>query len=383
MQRKANLKFLKVRFFLIILVILGLLIYSFSKKSEDNCQNLNSKSEKLTCWEKLFDFTLKNKGIDQAFGIVERLYKEDPVFVSNCHDFVHLIGEKTYQLFSNKRDFSPSAKTSYCGYGFYHSFMESLLKDGGDLAKARQFCDYVDRKMSNQNTDVKGACYHGIGHGVADNHDQKEWKDEKDLVESALTLCEKVAEDKVMLNRCSSGVFNVLAIAYISNRLDIPADPLWFCHQQQNNIYKKTCYEEMNTALFVFSEKDFTKAASFLEKVEKDEFALSGIRSLAGVFGMSQVQNNDFSKIINDCRKIQQRLTISCFKGYAAGLIEGGNPSKEYEKALEFCQDDLLKDEEKAACFEEVLRLSNIYYPREKQEKICNLVEDKYKKYCL
>lgn len=356
---------------------------SRSKKELNTCQNLNSESEKLQCWENSIDSTLNHQGIDQAFEVVGKLYQSEPVFASSCHDFVHLIGKKAYKLFSNHQEFNLSSKTSYCGYGFYHAFMEALLKDGGDLGKARQFCDYVDRKMHDQNADAKGACYHGIGHGVADNHDQKTWENERDLVNNALTLCEKVAPDDVLLDRCSSGVFNVLAIAYNGNRLQINSqDPLWFCRHLQNDIYKKTCYDEMNTALFALAKKDFISAALFLEDVKEDEFASSGIRSLAGAFGMSDVQNLDFEKSINDCHRLQERLRLSCIKGFAAGLIEGGSPALEYEKALQFCNDILLNTEEKQVCFEEVLWLSSTYYPKQKHKLVCNKVLDKFRKYC-
>ncbi|TSC85984.1 MAG: hypothetical protein G01um10147_1051 [Microgenomates group bacterium Gr01-1014_7] len=375
-------KFLKSILIILIPVFLVVLINSFSK-SINNCRGLNSKSEKLICWEKLIDSTLQKGGIDQAFEKVEELYQSDPVFVGNCHSFVHLIGEKAYKLFSDKAQFNLSSKTSYCGYGFYHAFMESLLNDDGDLVRARKFCDYVEEKLRKQNADAKGACYHGIGHGVADNHDQKFWDNELDLVEQPLKLCEKVSPDETFLNRCSSGVFNVLAIAYNGNKLKINSeDPLWFCRQLDNNIYRKTCYEEMNTALFALSDKKILPAAKFLEEIEEDEFALSGIRSLAGVFGMSAVQKGNFEKFTLDCRKLQPRLRLACIKGFASGLIEGGSPELEYEKALKFCEVNT-NIEERQACFDEVLRLSSVYYTSEKHKMVCNLVLVKFRRHCL
>ncbi|TSC66513.1 MAG: hypothetical protein CEO21_165 [Microgenomates group bacterium Gr01-1014_80] len=374
-------KFLKPILIILILGALIALVISFPK-SINGCQGLNSKSEKLICWEKLFDSTLKSGGIDQAFEKVEELYQSDPVFVGNCHDFVHLIGEKAYKLFSDKAQFNLSSKTSYCGYGFYHAFMESLLNDGGDLVRARQFCDFVEEKLSKQNADAKGACFHGIGHGVADNHDQKFWDSELALVLEPLELCEKVAPDETLLNRCSSGVFNVLAIAYNGNKLKINSqDPLWFCRTLTNKTYKKTCFEEMNTTLFILSDKNFPVAAKFLEQVAEDEFAFSGVRSLAGVFGMSSVQNGNFEKFVEDCRKIQPRLRLACIRGFASGLIEGGSPNLEYEKALKFCEVNM-ELEERQACFDEVLRLSSVYYTSEKHKKVCNLVLEKFRKYC-
>lgn len=391
-MRKLNSVIRQTRFLLIAiftLIVLGELIYLISLQQNvqnislnlilTKCKSLNSDSGKLQCWEDLVDTALKTEGINQTLEIVEELYRTEPVFASNCHGYVHTIGEKAYKLFLSQKDFNLSPKTSYCGYGFYHAFMETLLKESGDLAKARQFCDYVDRQMHNQIADAKGACYHGIGHGVADNHDQKYWPNEKELVDTALTLCEKVAPNEILLNRCSSGVFNVLAIAYSGNKVKIHTqDPLRFCSQLSNKIYKKTCYEEMNTALFALAKGDFIQAAKFIEKIEEDEFANSGIRSLAGVFGMSRVQNSDFAEPIQSCQQLQTRLRLSCIRGFVGGLIEGGKPGIEYIKALSFCKDISLSEEEKAGCIKETLWLSSVYYPKEKYQLVCNIVEEKY-----
>ena len=384
MSKKIKLKKLSLRFLIIVLILFfgAIFLHNFPKK-DLSCQNLNSQSEKLICWEQLIEKTLKTHGIDKAFEIVETLYKEDPIFVSNCHDFVHLIGGKAYLLFTTNQQFNLSDKTSYCGFGFYHAFMEALILDGADLAKAGEFCDYVDTKMHAVNADAKGACFHGIGHGVADNHDQKEWNSEEDLTEKALALCKNVSPDDTLLNRCSSGVFNVLAIAYNNNKLKInPNDPLWYCRGLQNDIYKKTCFEEMNTALFVLSGKNFVNAASFIEEIKEDDFAKSGIRSLAGVFGMSLVQGSDSEKIIENCRNLQTRLIPSCIEGFVAGFIEAGSPSSEYKKALNFCHSSLFTNSEKEVCFKEALRLSSIFYPKEKQQQICRLVDENFRVYC-
>lgn len=393
MCTKKNIS-VKVKFILIALIsiILGEGIYLISLQQKiksdplevalKGCKTLSSNPKKLQCWEDLIDSSLKNQGIEKTFEIVENLYTSEPVFANDCHAYVHKIGEKTYELFSQNQNFTLSPKTSYCGYGFYHAFMESLLLDSANLDKARQFCDYVDRQMGSIMADAKGACYHGIGHGVADNHDQKNWENEKALVNQPLKLCEKVAPNEVLLNRCSSGVFNVLAIAYNSNKVKINSqDPLWFCRQLSHNIYKKTCYEEMNTALFALTHRDFIQAAKFIEGIQEDEFANSGIRSLAGVYGMSLVQNSDFAKPIKDCRQLQLRL--SCFKGFVGGLMEGGRPGIEYVKAISLCKDSSLNKEEKRVCFEEILWLSSQYYPKEKYQSVCNMIDDEYKRNCV
>lgn len=395
MTKNINFKVFRIFFILLIIVLIETIFLTKNesiKNLEANnlqysplnkCKNPNEKIQKLQCWEELIDSALKNQGVDKAFEIVEILYSSEPDFANDCHAFVHKIGEKAYKLFSNHQDFPLSPRTSYCGYGFYHAFMESLLRNGGDLNKAKQFCDYVDEQMGNTIADAKGACYHGIGHGTADNHNIKFWKNEEELVVPALKLCLKVAPDERFLNRCASGVFNVMAINYNSHKLTLNAsDPLWFCRQQENQVFKKTCYEEMNTALFALSRGEFIKAAKFIEGIYEDEYANSGIRSLAGVLGMSLVKNLEFTKTFDDCRTLQQRLRLSCIKGFVGGLIEGGQPHQEYIKALKFCADHRLSEDEKAACYEETLWLSSQYYPKEKYQQICEEVDEKFRKNC-
>ena len=354
------------------------------RSAKNECQNLMPHSKKLQCWEDLIDSVLKHQGIDQAFEIVQKLYTTEPVFASNCHSYVHTIGEKAYRSFSSHQNFTLSPKTSYCGYGFYHAFMESLLLDGGDLNKARQFCDYVDKKMSGSIADAKGACYHGIGHGTADNHDQKYWHTEQALVTPGLKLCEKVAPDDVLLDRCSSGVFNVLAIAYTSNRVKLdPPDPLQFCRQFTSSIYKKTCFEEMNTALISLSQGNFATAVGFTQGIADPAYAHFATRSLAGAVGMSRVSQNDFSKEIKVCQSLKDPLNLSCFNGFVGGLIEGGQPNTQHIKALKFCQNSSLKENEQAACFKEAFRMLSVYYTAEEYKQMCKEMVEKYKNFCI
>lgn len=379
MKRK---NFPLVAVFLIILFIgIASLIKTESQKIDyKSCSNASSKPQ---CWEGLVDSALRNGGIRKAFEIVETLYASEPEFASDCHAYVHEIGSAAYNLFSKDKDFELSSKTSYCGYGFFHAFMESLVTKGDDLTRARKFCDYVDKQLGSQSAYAKGACYHGIGHGVADNHDVEYWNSEEELAAKPLQLCNQIALDETLLHRCGSGVFNVMAINYNSGRLAInKQDPFQFCRKQSLNYYKRACYEEMNTALFALTQSSFLDASRFVEGISEDEYANASIRSLAGLWGVSNAQNPNFGPIVDNCRKLQQRLRLGCFGGFAAGLIEGGQPHQEYVRALSFCSDARLSSDEKTSCYKETLWMTSHYYPKEKHQQICQSINNEFRVYC-
>ncbi len=346
----------------------------------DSCSNLTLLANKKQCWEEKIENVLKDDGVDAAFDLVDLLYKNNPQFASDCHSYIHLVGQTGYQLFSQNRQIKLSAKASTCGYGFYHGFMETLLIVGKDIKEAGRFCEWAKKQVGGTN-DVEGACFHGIGHGLTEDHDKKSWLSENELVDKALGICEEVTRDEYMINRCASGVFNVLAIKYNSAALPLnKQDPLGFCKTQTKPYFKKPCFEEMNTTLISISRSDIIAAAKYLDEIE-DQYALFAMRSLAGVVGMS-FKDNSYDLQIQNCRKLPSRLRLSCIRGFVGGLIEGQTPNTQEIKALAFCSSVHLQDNEKTNCYQEALRLLSLYLPLERYQDICGKLDKRYKNYC-
>ncbi len=360
-----------------------LIAYFFYKdKNTDwsrSCESSLDSVSKKQCWEELVENTLKVKGIESAFDLVDYLYKSDLEFASDCHAYIHIVGDRAYHFYSQDKQIKLSSKSSSCGYGFYHGFMETLLIAGEDIKGAGQFCKWAAKLVGGKN-DVEGACFHGIGHGLSDNHDKIYWSNENELVDNPLLVCEAVGPDEYMVNRCASGVFNVLAINYIAGFLPLrEEDPLGFCKRQTKSYFKKPCFEEMNTMLISISNKDLLTAAEFLEEIE-DEYAISAMRSLAGVVGMSH-KDLTFSKQIDDCRKVQDRLHLPCIRGFVSGLIEAETSEQEV-KALSFCESSTLSDEESGNCYQEALRLLSLYLPQDRYQSVCRNLNERYQILC-
>lgn len=367
----------------IAFIITAALFISGNSKAEKSCQGISDSSKKQ-CWQEEMDQTLKKGGLEQAFILMDKLYNTEPLFASDCHAYSHLLGQKAYELFAAHKEFTLSAKSSYCGYGFYHGFMEALLQKTGDMNEARKFCEYADSQLKKTTSDAGGACYHGIGHGAVDGGDQRFWGDAQKMVEPALAICEKVSDDEIpaprygKLFRCVSGAFNALEILSDSNQYKLSAnreDPFWICKKQPDK-YKEACYTQFVVSLMKVSNNDFIKSAKVIDNIKEDEYALPAMQAL--VVELPHLGKTDYKEALNYCRSIGQRFHEICITAFAEGLLRYGPPQKEYVGALNFCSSNLLTDAEKKACFMRILSILRIWYTASESQSICKTVEEKY-----
>ena len=362
-----------------------------SSNTNDTSSKLNQctkfeNGQKLSCWEDLIDLTLKEQGLGQAFEVVDSLYRTEPTFASQCHSYVHKLGEKAYYLFSESKDFQLSSKSSYCGYGFYHGFMETLLQKTKDMEQARKFCQYADDQLRKTTADAGGACYHGIGHGTVDGSDPRAWGDPQAMIKPALDLCEGISNDENppprygKLFRCISGAFNSLEILMDSSQYKLTADkndPLSICRNQPDQ-YKEACYTQFVVSVMAVTGRNFEKSAEMIDTIPEDEYAVPTLQSLA--VELAHQDQVDQQKNINFCRNLSTRFHIPCITAIAEGFLKYGPPQNEYKEAINFCSSPLLTEEERVNCFERVLSLLRNWYTQEKSQQICQTVDKKYQR---
>ena len=378
--------------FFFIVAIAGELSYLFfthQKEKQLNADALlsacDSSSSPTQCWYDGVEAILKIKGVDVAFEAIARLYDTEPSFAQACHSFTHRVGEVAYEKFIANEQFAVSPKTSYCGYGFYHGFMEALLARSHNFDEARKFCNYVDHKLAAVSPDAGLQCYHGIGHGSVNDHDPRDRGNERALVTPALALCEKVSATMLERYRCASGVFNGLAVFYTNGDYGLALkkdDPLWICREQKKE-YREACYGNMNVALLWFTHQDFSQAARFIETIDEDDEAVKAIRYLAAPFGAAHQQQDSHTSEINLCRSLQPRLRLSCLQGFAFGMLEHGPPGNEYIKPMQLCGSRELHNTEQNACFDYLFSYLGIWYPKEKAEQICATAASSRSETCL
>ena len=346
---------------------------------DHSCAEYADTGERAWCWQRRIQEKLRDNNLDGAFQTLDDFVKQNPSDLGSCHGLTHEIGKQAYLLFNQQKDFALSPKTSYCGYGFYHGFMETLVHTSNNMAQARAFCDYADKKLKYFIADAGGACFHGIGHGsVDDTPNPALWGDARAIVKPALDLCERVSSDGSQLFRCASGAFNALEILVDENTYNLSAnkeDPFWICREQPEK-YKRSCYTQFLVSAMDVAHNDFSRTARFIDTIKEDAYAAETLAGL--VVQQVYLQRTDYGEMIHVCRSLPERFHISCIIGFPEGFLKYGPPESEYVEAKKFCESRLLFEIERHACFDRVLSLLRNFYTAEKARGICLSVEKQY-----
>jgi len=343
------------------------------------CTTRADTSGRLQCWQKIIRQQLRKNDLDAAFAALDEFTKQNPSSLGDCHGLAHEIGEQAYRLFNQKKEFALSPKTAYCGYGFYHGFMETLVHTTNNMEQARAFCDYADRKLKPMIADAGGACIHGIGHGAVDDvPDQALWGRAQEILQQGLKFCEQISTGQDELFRCASGSFNALEILIDSGRYGLTPDhkdPFSPCRMQQEK-YKRACYTQFVVAAMLVADQDFSRAAAFIDTIKEDAYAMETLAGLA--VERVRLQEADYAKTIAWCRTLAGRFRIPCITGFAEGFLKYGPPETEYVKAMDFCGSPLLSNTEREPCFERVLLILRNFYTAAKAREICLSVAQPY-----
>lgn len=338
-------------------------------------------------WSDILKSTMRSKGISVAFEVFEELFNTEPAFAENCHSYTHILGEEAYRRFGAEQDIELTSSVAYCSYGFFHGFLETMIQEEGSLKRAREFCVYVDKQL-HEEVDTIGACFHGIGHGVADPSNQSFGENFLGLVSEGLKLCEEVGDTEQETKLCGTGVFNALAIMYLSpeqyNLNFDRTDPYKFCREQELPVYfKEACYEDFKILPMNIESNNFAKAAHYVEAIKEDRYAFAAMDTVSSYTAYFLLRDSKLrDDAVRTCYTLQERLWGPCIAGLGAGLLGQSTPDREYRMALDICNSSLVKERERVACYERVGRLIGLRYSREKAQKICGTIENKYQKYC-
>ena len=336
-------------------------------------------SGRLQCWQKVIQGHLRKNNLDAAFAALDEFTKQNPSELGSCHGLAHEIGEQAYQLFNQKKDFMLSPKTAYCGYGFYHGFMETLMHTTNNMEQARAFCDYADAQLKIRIADAGGACIHGIGHGAVDDvPDSALWGKPQEILRQGLALCERITTNQDELFRCASGSFNALEILTDSGRYGLAPDrkdPFSICRDQPEK-YKRACYTQFLVSAMLIADNDFPRTARLIDTIPDDAYAKETLAGLA--VERVRLQETGYQETIRWCRSLPVRFHISCITGFAEGFLKYGPPQTEYVKAVDFCVSPLLSDIERRPCFDRVLSILRNFYTVAKAREICLSVEKQY-----
>ncbi len=360
-----------------------------------DCHNIDNLdyNQRQICWYKQIKEATKKEGIVGALSLFSKLYEKYPVFAGGCHDAMHLIGDEAYREYRKGQVFEFASETTYCGYGFYHGFIEAMLYTTGDYTEVKEFCESINQNLKGniESPNAIYSCYHGIGHSTFGVHDPRLWGSEEKMVYPAIKTCESVTQGLVpeKTKQCVTGVFNALGNAYGGNEYNLkmnPDDPTWLCRKQKP-IYQPYCFLDLSqawisTTMGGFDYK-FTDAAHFIAGINDKAGEEAAMFTMASDYTRLKIDILSNTEMLQLCKSVKSTLITSCIKGVELGLLNWGKPGEEYVQVLDLCNSNLLSIKDKEICFNYVFPILRTLYPKEKTDSICNdLDHGKYKKYC-
>ena len=311
----------------------------------------SSGAQVATCYEGDIADALERGGLTSAFELFAKVYERDSVFPRNCHDVSHILGTAAYRQYVRDKTAVKRIETSYCGYGFYHGFMEAMLVDKGpgSYTTAREYCDSL---RSGAALDAfSGACFHGIGHATFDSLDAVLWGDDRAMVRAALSICEKALQDEAERIQCSTGVFNSLGNAKGVNQYHLSKSDstlLTLCREQKPE-YQPGCY--VQAGIGVIHNLNLTRAGVIsLIKTYPQESQAPAMSGYVDLEVRNALPNISFQEFVSLCGTLSGNLQKACIQGVLSGLVQGGQPGVEYKRIFEFC--DLIGKSERTSCYE-------------------------------
>lgn len=321
------------------------------------------------CYAEGIESILKTRGLNAALDALALAYEADPLFAGECHANTHEIGRAAYHEFRKNGKVELSLKASYCGYGFYHGFLEELLGVSNDLDEAREFCSYAGRVAPNPPGQAEGSCYHGIGHGVTDGYDPRLWGNAMAQVRPGLAMCEKVSPNDMARGRCASGVFNSLANMYYASatrdKFDAGNDPYALCKTGDfNPIERNECYSQMNTLAAYLAKDRFPEIVAYTNSISDERHRGIALKEAASYYvqQLKRAQKEVSEADTAVCERLPSGVVRdACIHGLVAGIFEFGTPAEQHEEALRLCELPGLSEELKRSCFAFTLEIARWY----------------------
>ena len=350
-----------------------------------DCENVPADG-KVSCWDELLAYTLREKGFDRAFDLFIALYRTEPNVPKGCHGWGHALGEEAYKLYREGEQFELRPEASYCGYGFYHGFLENLVGETGDASEAYAFCigvrDGKDAELKYNN------CIHGIGHGGAASIIESPEMQGKyqESIDQGIALCRSFTEDPAELRNCFDGVFNELVLDMWNSKyglsrekLFLQNDPFAFC-EAQTRVLQPSCYFEYMGVFEQVFDGDFERAAHYVARaISNDTLGAIALKKLSADFMQGDIVNESYEENVRVCRTLREKLEEACVGGIGVGLIAHGEPGREYLKAVPFCASVLLTNRERTACFGSTLSHFKAVYSQKNMREACRMTPPQYR----
>lgn len=298
------------------------------------------------CYSALLSKVFARYGLPMALDTVREINQSDKRFSLYCHNTMHDLGHAAYAAYQKSEKISSAPGFAYCGYGFYHGFIEEMFAQTGSVQGALAFCTSLGNEVDVSN------CFHGIGHGVADGLDPRAWGDPIAMAAPGLALCRRVAPAAGGLERsCAMGVFNSieLMVPDPKYKLNLARDPFGWCDTGPfTTDEKKACYTEMSVLTMDITHQDYKRAFEYVAAIDP-AYQAWAVRYLA-LYSFSGPQAPKADEVLSACKHVVGKYLDECIEGFTQGLLAYGGADKKYDAAIQFCESPLLSTAQAKLC---------------------------------
>lgn len=293
---------------------------------QDCLSRSSTEAVQAICWQPAIEQVYGEKGLDAVFAYVRNWQKSDALFQRNCHDVMHIVGEIAYREFRKDGQAEAREEEKYCGYGFYHGFIETMFAKSRtrDLQEVKQYCDIMDAGKGVLGNG--GPCYHGIGHAVLDSLPATQWGDAGHMLRVGVDACRKLLTDPWQYKLCVTGVSNGLANAmgrldYKLKQPDRDSGKL-ICSTISSDLWS-SCYPEIVAAYLSNTKSDLNEALAVFDMIDNTDARYETVRGyLDSRVRVALGEKTPMSELLVFCKKFKgDSDRTACVDGVATGLF--------------------------------------------------------------
>lgn len=337
--------------------------------SGDPCYGLTEK----VCMSRAFEKALTRGDLEEAARLVAQLSSsDDPQSDTLCHEYMHEIGEKSFEFFEQGVELPASADLTECGFGFYHGLVEKIAEENS-LDKAGAFCDYLKENSAVFSNGAELSCYHGLGHGSVVWHEDT--FSVKEMISRGIRECDQLTEVEDNRVACGTGIFGGVGKAMAEEFKKSPGEVLGLCAPLRST-YAFSCATSLGQQLAQYSDYNLDKILSLSKEFGEDKLSLIAFEQALSGYGQKKFSEKDRVELIDFCQKgdLGKSYAAVCVQGYSAGLYHSRTADIAAEEMLKFCKMESLFPQNTQDCWKTFLFQAKQDLLKEKYDQLCNKI---------
>ncbi len=339
------------------------------------------------CLRAEVDTVIATKGVAAALDVVAKISNSNTSSGLDCHGLMHTVGQAAFAHSLAGEYPSITDATAYCGYGFFHGYVEAAFLSGSSPGEAtdivRGFCSYV---REHADVILSDACFHGVGHGSLAFvlSDEGLWGKPLKATTKALDACKTIAPNETSYSRCASGVFMEFGEMVVKGQYTMsvdPARPFALCEalEQQNRL---DCYTQWYGIIKYLAKGDFSASLSYIDQIPDAAIARESVITLVGAD--PDLSESHLLSRMRTCNTVTEWRRWPCFEGLVLAALLNAPAGTEYKIATKVCTRSEFPDQFVAPCYAFLVDRDTYAYRGTHMSEICSyMTRDKKPPVCV